>query len=379
MVIAYLDHAATSPMRPAAAAAILPWLTERFGNPSGSHSVARAARAAVDEARDVVASALGVQPGGVIFTAGGTEADNLAITGVLASRPGAVVTTAFEHEAVLETCAASGAEVRLAPVGPDGIVALDALADLLDAGVSVVSVMLVNNEVGTVQPLSEIAELVHRRAKKALLHTDAVQAMPWMDVASAAAGADLVSISAHKFGGPQGVGALGVRSKPGWAGPEPAIHGGGQERGRRSGTHNVAGIIGMAAAAEATLAQRQEEVARVSELRDRLADSLLSSVPACLETGDRARKVAGNCHLRFAGAESEPLVLLLDEAGVCASAGSACASGAMEASHVLVAMGISERDALGSLRLSLGATTTAADVDLAVKVVPDAVAHLREY
>lgn len=378
-MIAYLDHAATSPMRPAAAAAILPWLTERFGNPSGSHSVARAARAAVDEARDVVASALGVQPGGVIFTAGGTEADNLAITGVLASRPGAVVTTAFEHEAVLKTCAASGAEVRLAPVGPDGIVALDALADLLDAGVSVVSVMLVNNEVGTVQPLSEIAELVHRRAKKALLHTDAVQAMPWMDVASAAAGADLVSISAHKFGGPQGVGALGVRSKPGWPGPEPAIHGGGQERGRRSGTHNVAGIVGMAAAAEATLAQRQEEVARVGELRDRLADSLLSSVPDCLETGDRARKVAGNCHLRFAGAESEPLVLLLDEAGVCASAGSACASGAMEASHVLVAMGISERDALGSLRLSLGATTTAADIDLAVKVVPDAVAHLREY
>lgn len=378
-MIAYLDHAATSPMRPAAVAAILPWLTERFGNPSGSHSVARAARAAVDEARDVVASALGVQPGGVIFTAGGTEADNLAITGVLASRPGAVVTTAFEHEAVLKTCAASGAEVRLAPVGPDGIVALDALADLLDAGVSVVSVMLVNNEVGTVQPLSEIAELVHRRAKKALLHTDAVQAMPWMDVASAAAGADLVSISAHKFGGPQGVGALGVRSKPGWPGPEPAIHGGGQERGRRSGTHNVAGIVGMAAAAEATLAQRQEEVARVGELRDRLADSLLSSVPDCLETGDRARKVAGNCHLRFAGAESEPLVLLLDEAGVCASAGSACASGAMEASHVLVAMGISERDALGSLRLSLGATTTAADIDLAVKVVPDAVAHLREY
>lgn len=378
-MIAYLDHAATSPMRPAAAAAVLPWLTERFGNPSGSHSVARAAREAVDEARDVVASALGVQPGGVIFTAGGTEADNLAITGVLASRPGAVVTTAFEHEAVLKTCAASGAEVRLAPVGPDGIVALDALADLLDAGVSVVSVMLVNNEVGTVQPLSEIAELVHRRAKKALLHTDAVQAMPWMDVASAAAGADLVSISAHKFGGPQGVGALGVRSKPGWPGPEPAIHGGGQERGRRSGTHNVAGIVGMAAAAEATLAQRQEEVARVGELRDRLADSLLSSVPDCLETGDRARKVAGNCHLRFAGAESEPLVLLLDEAGVCASAGSACASGAMEASHVLVAMGISERDALGSLRLSLGATTTAADIDLAVKVVPDAVAHLREY
>jgi cysteine desulfurase len=234
--------------------------------------------------------------------------------------------------------------------------------------------MLANNEVGTVQPLADIAEVVRRRSRRAVLHTDAVQAYPWLDVATAAASADMVAVSGHKFGGPQGVGVLAVRDG---VRLEPVIHGGGQERDRRSGTHNVAGIVGLAAAMQATAASRRSTVARVGALRDRLADCLLATVPDATETGARERKVAGNCHLRFEGIESEALLVLLDESGVCASAGSACASGAIEASHVLRAMGVPEPSALGSVRLSLGHTTTADDVELASKVIPEAVARLR--
>ncbi|MDQ1394197.1 MAG: cysteine desulfurase [Acidimicrobiaceae bacterium] len=389
----YLDHAATTPLRPEAAAAMLPWLTERFGNPSGSHAVARAARAAIDDARDVVAATLGVDPGGVIFTGGGTEADNLAITGVLAARQppgtatttgaagGVVVCSAIEHHAVLHAAeaaarASGGAtECRIVAVHPDGTIDLDRLAEALDPTVTVVSIMLANNEVGTIQPFASIAPLVRRRAPNAVLHTDAVQAFPWLDVREAAKRADLISVSAHKFGGPQGTGVLAVGTDVALA---PIIHGGGQERDRRSGTHNVAGIVGMAAAMQATAAERDATVVRVRRLRDRLADELLRITPGSTETGDRAAKIAGNCHLCFDGIESEALLVLLDDAGVYASAGSACASGAMDPSHVLVAMGIDRRRALGSLRLSLGHTTTDDDVELALKVVPDAVARLRE-
>ena len=377
---AYLDHAATTPLRPEAAAAMLPWLTERFGNPSGSHAVARAARTAIDDARDVAARALGVEPGGVIFTGGGTEADNLAITGILARRPGAVVVSAIEHHAVLHAAEAAAhaglaTECRVVPVHPDGTVDLERLAGALDPTVTVVSIMLANNEVGTIQPFGRIARAVRRHAPNAVLHTDAVQAFPWLDVAQLAAPADLISVSAHKFGGPQGTGVLAVRGDVTVA---PLIHGGGQERDRRSGTHNVAGIVGMAAAMEATVASRDATVARARALRDRLADELLGRVPGATETGERATKVAGNCHVCFDGVESEALLVLLDDAGVCASAGSACTSGAIEPSHVLVAMGIPRHRALGSLRLSLGHTTTDGDVDLALKVVPDAVARLRD-
>lgn len=382
-MLAYLDHAATSPVRPEAAAAMIPWLTERFGNPSGAHAVARAARSAVEDGRDVMADVLGVAPGGVVFTGGGTEAANLAVLGALRAWAGpaqkpAVVVSAVEHPAVARAAAEAarlGAEVRVAPVDTDGVVDLHALAGLLDRSVAVVSVMLVNNEVGTIQPVDRVAGLVRRRAPAALLHTDAVQALPWLDLRSAAAGADLVSVSAHKFGGPQGVGALAIR-------PDvtlPALlHGGGQERERRSGTHNVAGIVGMAAAAACTDRDRGVEVPRLAGLRDRLVDGLLAAVAGAAETGARGAKVAGAAHLCFDGVESEALLVLLDDAGVCASAGSACASGAMEPSPVLLAMGVDERRALGSLRLSLGHTTTADEIDAALKVVPEAVATLRE-
>ena len=371
----YLDHAATAPLRPEAAAAIAEQLGRPAGNPSGSHRLARAGRQVVDEARDVVAAGLGCRPSEVVFTSGGTEADNLAVFGVVGARPGAAVCSAVEHHAVLHPVEAVGG--RTAPVQPDGTVDLDGLAAVLRSApgpVSLVSVMLVNNETGMIQPLEAVADTVAAHAPGAVLHTDAVQAVPWLG-APATAPAALVSVSAHKLGGPAGVGALVVREGTPL---RPQLLGGGQERERRSGTSNVAGIAGFAAALAATVAERAATVGRVRGLRDRLADGLLAAVPGTRETGVRDGKVAGSCHLLFDGIESEALLVLLDQQGVCAAAASSCASGALEPSHVLAAMGISRSAARGSLRLSLGAGTTGADVDHALAVVPAAVARLRE-
>ena len=372
-MVTYLDHAATTPMRPECTEAMLPFLGQRWGNPSGGHALARATRQAVEEAREVVAESLGGEPREVVLTGGGTEADNMAVTGLTAVRGGWPVCTAVEHHAVLNPVLALGG--RVLGVHPDGTVDLDALDAALDDEVSVVSVMAVNNEVGTIQPLHRVAELVRRRAPAAALHTDAVQAFPWLDVATVARSADLVAVSAHKFGGPQGVGALLVREGTTL---EPLLRGGGQERERRSGTHNVAGIVGMAAAMGATVAQRAATVERVGRLRDRLADGLLSAIPDCTESGTRSTKVAGSCSLLFGGIESEALLVLLDREGICATAASSCASGALEPSHVLAAMGVPRQLAAGSLRLSLGWTTTEADVDHALRAIPAAVAQLRE-
>lgn len=371
---AYLDHAATTPMRPDAVAAMLPFLTERFGNPSGGHGVARSARLALDEAREVVADALGATPGQVVFTSGGTEADNLAIGGVHAALGGGVVCPAAEHHAVLHSVAAAGGTV--VGVGADGTVDLDALGRALGPRTSLVSVMLANNEVGVVNDLDAVIELVREAAPGALVHTDAVQAFSWLDVAGLAARADLVAVSAHKFGGPKGVGALVVRDA---VSLRPILHGGGQERDRRSGTHNVAAIVAMAAAARATVAGRAETVTRVAALRDRLAAGLVGAVAGAVVTGagGAAPRIAGNCHVRFEGVEAEALLVLADEAGVCASAGSACSSGASEASHVLRAMGWSPAEVASSVRLSLGWCSTEADVDVALAVIPAAVARLR--
>ncbi|HTZ09460.1 MAG TPA: cysteine desulfurase family protein, partial [Acidimicrobiales bacterium] len=323
---AYLDHAATSPLRPEALAAMLPYLTEHFGNPSGAHAVARRARLAVDEARDEIARCLGCEPGEVVLTSGGTESDNLAVLG--AARRGRVLCSAVEHHAVLEACRAAGGGVL--PVLPSGIVDLAALRSALSPDVALVSVMLVNNEVGVVQPLQEVAAAVRALAPNALLHTDAVAAVGWRDVAAETAPADLVSVSAHKFGGPKGAGVLVVR---GGADVAPLLHGGGQERGRRPGTHDVAGVAGLAAALAAATDGRVAEAARVAGLRDRLADGLAGAVQGVHETGieagpggpDRSSKSAASCHLCFDGVDQEELVVLLDGAGVCASAGAACA------------------------------------------------------
>jgi cysteine desulfurase len=382
---AYLDHAATTPMRPEAVAAMEPFLRGSFGNPSGGHAVARAAKTALEEAREEIAHLLGARPQEVVFTAGGTEADNLAVKGAgraardAADVPGGatVVTAAFEHKGVLAAADRLGREgFRIVRVGAaaTGIVDVDALLDAVDERTVVVSLMLVNNEVGTIQPLEAIAAGVRERAPRAVVHTDAVQAVPWVDVARAAAGADLVAISAHKFGGPKGMGALVVRSGTRL---EPLIEGGGQEGGLRSGTSNVAGAVAMAAALRATCATRDADIARLARLRDRLVDGLTAAIPDTFENGARASKVAGNAHLGFPGIEAEALLVALDQAGVYAAAGSSCSSGATEPSHVLEAMGMARSDALASIRLSLGFASVDADVDTALAVIPDAVARLR--
>jgi cysteine desulfurase len=380
--VAYLDYAATTPMYPEAAAAMRPFQSETFGNPSGSHAAARAAKTALEEAREQIAAALGAQPSEIVVTGGGTEADNLAVKGAAraAREAGAgdgVVTTAFEHKGVLAPCdrlARDGFRVTLVPVDGGGIVELGALEAALDDRTVVVSVMLVNNEVGTIQPFADIARLVRTHAPRAVLHTDAVQAVPWLDVAETAAAADLVSVSAHKFGGPKGFGALVRR---GDVPIEPLIEGGGQEWGLRSGTANVAGAVGMAEALRVTGRRRGDEVARIQLLRDRLAHGLAEREPDSFVNGDAARKVAGNCHVGFPGVEAETLLVALDRVGLCAAAGSSCTSGATEPSHVLAAMGVAREAALASIRLSLGYASTDADVDSALELIPRAVDQLR--
>lgn len=371
-MVAYLDSAATTPLRSEALEAMLPLLTEGFGNPSGAHAVARAARKALDEAREQVAELLGARPAEVVFTSGGTEADNLAVLGGHAARPGAVVCSAIEHHAVLHAAATLGA--RTAPVTAEGVIDLDALAGLLSSEVSLVAVMAANNEVGTVQPVPAVADLVAEHAPQAQMVCDAVQAFSWLDVAQLTARVGLVTVSAHKFGGPKGVGALVVRRG---SRVRPILHGGGQEHDRRSGTHNVAGVVGMAAAMAATAAERTAVVERVGRLRDRLADGLVAAVPGVVETGSRRHKIAGNCHVTIAGVEAEALLVLLDAEGICASAASACASGATQPSHVLAAMGIDGPRAAGALRLSLGRASTEGDVDAALAAIPPAVERLR--
>jgi cysteine desulfurase len=380
--VAYLDYAATTPMYPEAAAAMRPFQSETFGNPSGSHAAARAAKTALEEAREQIAAALGAQPSEIVVTGGGTEADNLAVKGAAraAREAGAgdgVVTTAFEHKGVLAPCdrlARDGFRVTLVPVDGGGIVELGALEAALDDRTVVISVMLVNNEVGTIQPFADIARLVRTHAPRAVLHTDAVQAVPWLDVAETAAAADLVSVSAHKFGGPKGFGALVRR---GDVPIEPLIEGGGQEWGLRSGTANVAGAVGMAEALRVTGRRRGDEVARIQLLRDRLAHGLAEREPDSFVNGDAARKVAGNCHVGFPGVEAETLLVALDRVGLCAAAGSSCTSGATEPSHVLAAMGVAREAALASIRLSLGYASTDADVDSALELIPRAVDQLR--
>lgn len=371
-VHAYLDHAATTPMRPEAVEAMRPFLTDRFANPSGAHAAARDARKAIEEARDVVAACLGCRPGEVVFTGCGTEADNLAVLGTIRRHGGVAVCTAVEHHAVLHPVEHVGG--RVVGVDATGAVDLDALADALDADARVVSVMLANNEVGTVEPFADVATVVAERAPRAVLHTDAVQGAVWLDVAALAAPAHLVSVSAHKFGGPKGVGALVVREG---VTLEPLLLGGGQERERRSGTHNVAGIVAMAEALRVTAEERPATVERVGALRDRLVAGLVATVPELVETVPPAAKTAGSAHVCIGGIESEALLFLLDRAGVYASAASSCSSGAMDPSHVLAAMGVPKEVAAGSLRLTLGPASTDAEVDLALDVIPGAVAKLR--
>jgi cysteine desulfurase len=374
----YLDHGATTPMLVEAIDAFLPWLRDEFGNPSGVHSVSRRARQGLEEARDSFAETIGAKAREIVFTGGGTEAINLALTGVLNDPSEVIAWSAIEHDAVRSLMQAMAKTDRCEPlelsVGADGVLDLGAAeTSLCAAGAKVraVCVMAVNNEVGTVQPIVELRALMHRVVPNAVLVVDAVQALPWMDVAPIVAAADLVAFSAHKFGGPKGVGALMVREGTPIA---PLIHGGGQERDRRSGTQNVAGIVSMALAAKLCAERRDGD--RVAVLRDRLVDGLLT-IAGCTETSPRSVKVAGNAHVCIEGVVSEELLVVLDQLGICASAGSACASGALHLSPVLMAMGVPVSRSAGALRLTLGASTTESDIDAALVAIPHAVQRLR--
>jgi cysteine desulfurase len=376
--ITYLDHAASTPMRAEAIEAMMPYLSDVYANPSGSHRFARRARQAVDEARDVVAGVVGCHPNEVVFTGCGTESDNMAISGAVSRRGGVAVCPAVEHHAVLHVVEHLGEQGRVVGVDSVGRVELDELAAVLDAtpGVSIVSVMAVNNEVGTITDLAAVARVVRRHAPGALVHTDAVQSACWLDLREITPHVDLLSLSAHKFAGPKGVGVLVERGGPK---VDPLIIGGGQERERRSGTHNTAGIVAAAVALDLADRERGHENERLATLRDALVAGLQDRLDGVIETVPAEHKVAGSAHVCIAGIESEALLFLLDEADVCASAASACASGAMEPSHVLAAMGVDRSTALGALRLTLGRTSTGADVDRAIEVIGVSVDRLRRH
>jgi len=382
----YLDHAATTPVRPAAAAALAEALA-RAGNPSSLHASGRAARRSVEEARERLAAAVGARPGEVVLTSGGTEADNLAVKGLFWARRAAddrrrrVLVSAVEHHAVLDPARwlaeRAGAELVLLPVDDEGVVDLDALRSELAAHpdeVALVSVMWANNEVGTLQPLAEVVAAAHEYGVP--VHADAVQALGQVPVDFAASGLDAMSLSAHKVGGPVGAGALLARRGLDLV---PVQHGGGQERGVRSGTLSAALVQAFAVAADEAVAERDGFAHRVGALRDRLVDGALAAVPGAVLRGpaDPARRLPGNAHLTFAGCEGDSLLYLLDSAGVEASTGSACQAGVLQRSHVLLAMGLRDEEARGALRFSLGHTSTADDVEAALAVLPGAVERAR--
>ncbi len=378
----YLDHAATTPVAPEVLAAMQPWFCDGFGNPSSLHSVGRRARNAVDEARDRVAAALGCASREVVFTAGGSEADNLAMRGVLdrwgALRGRHVVISAIEHDAVIKTAEQLAEEGRctVTVVGCDahGCVSPEAVAEAVREDTVLVSVMLANNEVGTVQDVAALVPLVRARNPRTLIHTDAVQALGKLPLDAHELGVDLLSVSAHKVYGPKGVGALYVRQGVTLA---PQISGGGHERGRRSGTENVPGIVGFGVAASLVSEERAAEMDRLATLSSRLTELVATGVPDAVVTAAGAPRLSSFATFAFPGVSTEVLLTLLDTWDVCASGGSACSSGAHMPSHVLVAMGYPTAVAAGALRCTLGRATTADDVDRAGELIVRAVRQLQ--
>ncbi len=385
-MIAYLDHAATTPMVPQALEAMTEQLAVT-GNASSLHTSGRAARRVVEESRELLAAAVAARPSEVVFTSGGTESDNLAVKGTYwarrAQRPAAsrVLVSDIEHHAVLDTVdwleRHEGAEVTWLPVDVLGRLRVDALAEELERapdGVALVTVMWANNEVGTLQPLDDV--VAHAQRRGVPVHSDAVQALGQVPVDFGASGLDLVTLSAHKIGGPVGVGALLARRD---AQLVPLTHGGGQERGVRSGTLDVAAIRAFAVAADLAVRRLAEESVRIGALRDELVRRVLQAVPDAVLRGDPdpSGRLPGNALVTFAGCEGDSLLYLLDAADVQCSTGSACQAGVPQPSHVLLAMGVAPDDARGALRFSLGHTSTRADVDALVAALPDAVERAR--
>lgn len=374
----YADYAATTPMSPAAINAMLPYLQSVYGNPSSQHRVGQAAAQALQTARESIARCICAAPREITFTSGGSEADTMAIrSGALWGRTRGkthLISTAFEHHAVLNTLKqleSEGFSVTLLTPPESGIISPGQVAEALREDTALVSVMFANNEIGTIQPIAEIGRLCRDRG--VLFHTDAVQAAGHLPIDVQAQNIDFLSLSAHKFYGPKGVGLLYTRAGIPLT---PVIAGGGQERGKRGGTENIPGIAAMAAALQESCGVLEQESRRLSALRDRLIAGLLT-IPQTVLNGDPIQRLPGNVNVSFAGIAGESLLLLLDEAGICASSGSACASGSLEPSHVLLAIGRSPQLASASLRLTLGRGTTDEDVDTLLAVIPAAVDRLR--
>jgi cysteine desulfurase len=375
----YLDHAATTPLRHEALEAMLPFLTGEFGNPSSLHGPGRRARAGLDDAHERVARAIGAEPREIVFTAGGTEANNLALKGAAwagKARGHRIITTAVEHHSIGHTVKyleKFGFEIVEVPVDRYGRVDPDDVEAAITSKTILVSVMLANNEVGTIQQVAQIAERVHRH-KGILVHTDAVQAAPYLPIDVAALGVDLLSLAAHKFEGPKGTGALYVRHGTNILAQE---QGGAQERYRRAGTENVAGAVGMAVALELAVAEQPETVARLALLRDKLA-AALRVLPDVEETGHLSERLPGLASFLARGLDGAAVTTALDLAGLACSTGSACVTGSTEVSHVLTAMGYPDDEARGAIRFSLGHETTAAEIDDAARLVAQTIGVQRE-
>jgi cysteine desulfurase len=377
----YLDHAATTPVREEVFEAMRPFFGPRFGNPSSTHRWGREARAALDEARERVASCLGARADEICFTSGGTEGDNLAILGVWraakASGRNAIVASPIEHKAILgaiHQAAAEGAEERLLEIDANGVVSRDSFDRQVREDVAICSVMWVNNEIGTIQPIPELA--AEAKSKGVVFHTDAVQAFGKVTIDAASQAFDLLSISGHKIGAPKGIGALFIRRGTQL---EPLMHGGMQDRGRRPGTENVASAVGLARAAELTVAEHEKESSRLHALRDRLESGMLARVPDAVVHGRGATRAPHILNVSVPGTDSESLLMALDLQGIAASGGSACQSGSISPSHVLTAIGVRPDLASAAVRMSLGSMSTDACIDRVLEVFPALVNKARQF
>ncbi len=376
--VIYLDNAATTKTAPEVVEAMLPYFGECYGNPSSIYSLGTESKKAVSQARETIAKSLGAANNEIYFTAGGTEADNWALKATAEAYAGKgkhIITSRIEHHAVLHTCAyleKQGYEVTYVDVDENGILKLDALERAIRPDTILISVMYANNEIGTIQPIAELGAIC--REKQVIFHTDAVQAVGHLPIDLSTVPGDLLSLSGHKFHGPKGVGALYCRSGV----PLTSfIAGGSQERGKRAGTENVAGICGMAAALEEACAQLGTMQPRVTALRDKLIDGVLAAIPRCRLNGHRTKRLPGNVSFCFEGIEGESMLLLLDDRGICASSGSACTSGSLDPSHVLLAIGRPHEVAHGSLRLSLCEENTEQEVDVMLREIPQVIDYLR--
>lgn len=377
MTTAYFDHAATTPVDPAVLETMLPYFSERYGNPSELHRFGRAARAAAEEARARVAAPLGAGEKEIVFTSGGTESDNLALFGYLQRfQPGHLIVSAVEHPAIMEAARAlnrAGWAVDFVPVDGDGVVDLDAYEEAFREDTRLASIMYANNVVGTVQPVAELARIAHE--KGAAFHTDAVQAVGALPIDVGELGVDMLSLSGHKLYGPKGVGALYVKRGTRL---QPILHGGGHERRLRSGTENVPGVVGMGAAMTLAADLQPEVRPRLEALRDRLAAGLVERIPELNYLGHRTERLPGNAAFTVRYVEGESMLLQLDAAGFMVSSGSACASGSLEPSHVLLAMGLGAEEAHGSIRVSLGRENTDEEIDAFLDAFPPIVDKLRQ-